>query len=44
MIHRVLARHTGFTEAALDFILHDDIKDRLDNDAESGRDAEIDGE
>jgi len=37
MIERVLARHYGFTEAELDFIIHYDIKVRM------GRDAELDG-
>ncbi|MBL8132751.1 MAG: hypothetical protein JNL42_12900 [Anaerolineae bacterium] len=41
MIDRAPARHYGFTEAELDFILHYDIKYRLGKDAESGRDAEI---
>ena len=37
-IDRVLARHYGFTEAELDFILHYDIKYRM------GKDADADGE
>ena len=37
-IDRVLARHYGFTDAELDFIIHYDIKYRM------GRDAEVDGE
>jgi len=37
-IDRVLARHYGFTDAELDFIIHYDIKYRM------GRDAESDGE
>ncbi len=37
MIERVLARHYGFTDAELDFIIHYDIKVRM------GRDAELDG-
>jgi len=34
---RVLARHDGFTDAALDFIIHYDIKVRM------GRDADAEG-
>ncbi|MBK9746633.1 MAG: Eco57I restriction-modification methylase domain-containing protein [Chloroflexi bacterium] len=34
-IDRVLARHYGFTEAELDFIIHYDIKYRMGRDAES---------
>ncbi len=34
-IDRVLARHYGFTEEELDFILNYDIKYRLGRDAES---------
>jgi len=37
-IDRVLARHYGFTDAELDFIIHYDIKYRM------GRDAESDGD
>ncbi|MFQ3659284.1 MAG: Eco57I restriction-modification methylase domain-containing protein [Anaerolineae bacterium] len=37
-IDRVLARHYGFTDEELDFIIHYDIKYRM------GRDAESDGE
>jgi hypothetical protein len=37
-IDRVLARHYGFTDAELDFIIHYDIKYRM------GKDAEIDGD
>ena len=37
-IDRVLARHYGFTDEELDFIIHYDIKYRM------GRDAEADGE
>ena len=36
--NRVLARHDGFTDAELDFIIHYDIKVRM------GRDAESDGD
>jgi len=35
-IDRVLARHYGFTDAELDFIIHYDIKYRMGRDAESG--------
>jgi hypothetical protein len=38
VIERVLARHYGFTETELDFIIHYDIKYRM------GKDAEIDGD
>ncbi len=34
-IDRVLARHYGFTEAELDFILNYDIKYRLGRDTET---------
>jgi len=34
-IDRVLARHYGFTDAELDFIIHYDIKYRMGRDAES---------
>jgi hypothetical protein len=36
-LDRVLARHYGFSDEELDFILHYDIKYRM------GRDAEVDG-
>jgi hypothetical protein len=39
-IDRVLARHYGFTEAELDFIINYDIKYRMGKDAESGAEGE----
>jgi len=34
----VLARHYGFTEVELDFIINSDIKYRMERDAEGGED------
>ena len=36
MTNCVLAQHYGFTDEALDFIIHYDIKYRMGRDAESG--------
>jgi len=40
--HDVAARHYGFTDAELDFIIHYDIKVRMGRDAEAGDESDED--